>query len=117
MEDGAIRFKETNGIIIFTIMKDFTIAMDKTVQTVYQNFTEKGYKKFLFEFKPGNHITSGGIAILIGILGEIRKRDQQLSITGLSNHFKKTFNMIGISRYTSIYNSIEEAIHMMSFLN
>lgn len=117
MEIETIKLKESNGIMIFSIMTDFTTAMEKSVQDTYQNFSKRGYKKFLFTFHPTNHITSGGIAILISLLSQSRKRKQQISVAGLSDHFKKTFTMIGISRYTMIYDSTEEAIQKMCLLN
>ena len=87
--------------------------MEKTIQDLYTDITEKGYKKILIEFDPGNHITSGGMAILINLLSESQKRNQKVGITGLSDHFKKTFNMIGMTRYTTIYDSKDEALQKM----
>lgn len=113
MRDELIKISKKNGIAICTIMADFTIAMEKTMQDIYAEICEEGYNKILLEFNTKNHITSGGMAILISILSESQKRNQVICITGLSDHFKKTFGMIGITRYTTIYDSVEEAIQKM----
>lgn len=84
------------------------------MEDLYQELCDTGYKKILFEFNPENHITSTGIAILISLIDEGAKKDQRIGFIGLSSHFKKIFNLIGITRYATIYNSVEQAIHNMS---
>ncbi len=113
MGNEVIKLRETNEIIICSVFTDFTIVLEKTIQDIYADICEKGYKKILIEFNPKNHITSGGMAILISLLSEGRKRNQKFGITGISDHFKKTFGMIGITRYMTIYDSTEEAIKQM----
>ena len=112
--DEAFRLKEIKGIMIISPQADFTMSMESTMEDIYEDLCEKGYQKILFEFLPQNHITSGGMAILIGLISESRKRNQVIGVTGLSEHFKKTFHMVGITRYTTIYNSMEEALQKMS---
>ncbi|PIY21656.1 MAG: anti-sigma factor antagonist, partial [Deltaproteobacteria bacterium CG_4_10_14_3_um_filter_51_14] len=38
------------------------------------------------------------------------KTKQKVGITGLSEHFKKIFKMVGIARLATIYDSVSEAI-------
>jgi anti-anti-sigma factor len=64
-------------------------------------------------FDKNAYINSGGIALLIQILAETKKNNQQIGITGLSDHFKKIFNMVGITKFTKIYNTREEALESM----
>ena len=114
MEHEPIEIKETQDVGIISIIADFTTAMEKAVENTYQELCRKGYKKILIQFHPDYHITSGGIAILIGLLNKSQLLERQISITGLSEHFIKTFQMVGISRYTTIYSSLDEALQEMS---
>ena len=59
-------------------------------------------------------VQCGGIAVLIQILAQTKKNKQQISITGLSEHFKKIFNMVGITKFAKIYDSVEAALGQMS---
>jgi anti-anti-sigma factor len=65
-------------------------------------------------FSPDCYFNSGGIAFLIGITVESKKKGQTVSITGLSDHFKKIFKMVGLTRYVDIYDSVEDVhrIHL-----
>lgn len=113
MEDGVIKLKEINGIMVISPQIDFTASMERLMDDIYRDVCEKGCKKILFEFLPKNHITSGGMAILFSFIGKSKKKNQEICIAGLSKHFKKTFDMVGITRYTTIYESVEEALQKM----
>ena len=71
-------------------------------------------KKMLLNVEEGTYIDSGGIAVLIQILAQTKKNNQQISITGLSDHFNKIFNMVGITKFAEIHNTVESAIATMS---
>jgi len=113
-QEETFKVKEIKDIVVISTMTDFTLSMERIMDDVYQELCEKGYKKILFEFNPENHITSAGIAILISLIDESMKSNQKIGMTGLSGHFKNIFNLIGITRYATIYNSMEQAIQKMS---
>jgi anti-anti-sigma regulatory factor len=47
---------------------------------------------------------------LIGIASESRKNGQTVRLTGLSGHFQKIFNMVGLTKYTEIFQTEELAL-------
>ena len=65
------------------------------------------------KFDKNAYINSGGIALRIQILAETEKNNQQIGITGLSDHYKKIFNMVGVTKFTKIYSTREEALESM----
>jgi len=101
-------------VAVISIMTDFTTAIEKIMDDAYSDLCQNGYKKILIQFDQEKHITSGGIAVLIGLLSKSRQMGQQICLTGLSDHFTKTFNMVGINHYTTIYPSTELALQEMS---
>ena len=114
MLNDAIRIKEMKDVAVISVMTDFTTAMEKVMDDAYHDLSQNGYKKILIEFDQDKHITSGGIAVMIGLLSKSRQMGQQVCLTGLSEHFIKTFNMVGINHYTTIYSSEEAALKEMS---
>jgi anti-anti-sigma factor len=66
------------------------------------------------KFEEKAYINSGGIAVLIQLLAETKRNNQKIGITGLSDHFKKIFNMVGITKFAKIYNTVEEALENLS---
>lgn len=114
MLNEAIKIKEMKNIAVISIMTDFTTAIEKVMDDAYRDLSDKDFKKILIEFDKDKHITSGGIAVIIGLLSKSQQMGQQICLTGLSEHFAKTFNMVGINHYTTIYPSQEMAIQEMS---
>jgi len=92
------------------ISGDITAFSESFFNDAYQEASQMGNDRLLLQFEPGAYINSGGIAVLIQLLALSRKNDQRVGIAGLSEHFKKIFTMVGITKFAKIYASPEEAI-------
>ena len=110
----TFKVRKINDIIVISTLTDFTLSMERIMEDLYLELCSNGFRKILFEFNPENHITSAGIAILISLIDESMKNNQKIGIIGLSNHFKNIFDLIGITRYATIYSSVEQAVNNMS---
>ena len=106
---------ETMGdITLFDIRGDVTALSEPFINDAYKKALDRGVSKILLKFKKDAYINSGGIALLIQILAESKKNNQRTAITGLSDHFKKIFNMVGITKFARIYDTVEAALEAMS---
>jgi anti-anti-sigma factor len=106
---------ETHGAVtLFDIKGDVTTGSDSFLKRAYQNATDQGTSKILLKFDHEAYINSGGIAVLIQLLAETKRNNQQIGITGLSDHFKKIFNMVGITKFANIYNNVDEALQSLA---
>ncbi|MBI3801487.1 MAG: STAS domain-containing protein, partial [Deltaproteobacteria bacterium] len=76
----------------------------------YQQASVGGTKNLVLCFDKDGYINSGGIAILIGIAAESREKGQCIRLTGLSPHFQKIFDMMGLTKYMQIFPSEETAL-------
>jgi anti-anti-sigma factor len=102
---------ETHGTVtLLDIKGDVTTYSDPFLKDAYQNATDQGTSKILLKFDDKAYINSGGIAVLIQLLAETKSNNQQIGITGLSEHFNKIFNMVGITKFAKIYSNVEEAL-------
>ena len=106
---------ETVGdVTLFDIKGDVTALAEAYFYDAYQKANDLDTSKILFKFKKDSYINSGGIALLIQILAECEKNNQKTGIAGLSGHFKKIFNMVDITKFAKIYDTLEEALEAMS---
>ena len=102
---------ETQGAVtLLDIKGDVTTDSDPSLKKAYQRVNDQGAGKILLKFDENAYINSGGIAVLIQLLAETKRNNQQIGITGLSEHFKKIFSMVGITKFAAIYDTIDEAI-------
>lgn len=104
----TVRFER--GATIIDLAGDVTTFAEEAINNAYQEASSDGAHNIIFNFREHDYINSAGIAILIGIVTEARKRDQRLLMTGLSNHFQKIFRMVGLTQYADLYPSLEEAL-------
>jgi len=113
-QQTEIALETIGSITLFDIKGDVTALSESFLNDAYQKALDQGVSKILLKFKKDAYINSGGIALLIQILAESKKNNQQTKITGLSDHFKKIFNMVGITKFADIHDSVEAAVEAMS---
>jgi len=106
---------ESHGVVtLFDIQGDVTVFSEPFLNEAYKNANNEGATKLLLKFEKSAYINSGGIAVLIQLLAKTKQNSQQIGITGLSEHFKKIFHMVGITKFAEIHNTVEEALKNLS---
>jgi anti-anti-sigma factor len=114
-QKNEIKLERKNDIALMHIQGDITSHSEPYINEAYKELNEQGStQKILIQFEEDAYINSGGIAVLIQILAQTQKNDQQIGITGLSEHFKKIFGMVGITKFANIYDDLGEALQSLS---
>ena len=114
-EKNETRIERQNDISILHIQGDITAHSEPHINEAYKKLNDQGpTQTILIQFEADAYINSGGIAVLIQILAQTRKNNQQIGITGLSEHFKKIFRMVGITKFAKIYDDLGEALQSLS---
>ena len=114
-QTNQFKLEQQNDITLLYIQGDITAQSEPVINDAYKEANDQGnVKKILILFEENAYINSGGIAVLIQILAHTQKQNQQIGITGLSDHFKKIFNMVGIGKFAGIFDSAEDAVSAMS---
>jgi anti-anti-sigma factor len=109
-EEIQVSIREQKGATVIDLVGDVTTFAEDAINHAYQNASEKGATNIIFNFRENDYINSAGIAILIGVVTEARKKDQKLLMTGLSVHFQKIFRMVGLTQYADLYPNVDEAM-------
>lgn len=114
-QKNEIKLERLNDIAILQIQGDITAHSEPHINEAYKELLDQGpVQKILIQFEKDAYINSGGIAVLIQILAQTQKNDQQIGISGLSEHFKKIFRMVGITKFASIFDGLDQALKSMS---
>jgi anti-anti-sigma factor len=113
-QQTQIALETVGDVTLFDIKGDVTALSEPFLNEAYEKAIAQGVSKILLRFNKDAYINSGGIALLIQMLAETQKNNQQTAITGLSDHFKKIFNMVGITKFARIYETVEAALETMS---
>ena len=113
-QTNEINFEQHGGVTLFDIHGDLTSFSEPFLSEAYQNANTQGAEKILLKIDKEAYINSGGIAALIQILAQGKRNNQHIGITGVSDHFKKIFGMVGITRFADIHETVENALEEMS---
>jgi anti-anti-sigma factor len=111
---NEITLQKQGEVTLLDIKGDITAFSEPYLNDAYKSSDSQGAKKILFKFEDKAYINSGGIAVLIQVLAQTKRNNQTIGITGLSEHFKKVFHMVGITKFAAIHPSVEEALKAMS---
>ena len=109
-KDIKVSTSRKGGISIISIKGDVTATTGAEIFDAYQSDDVLNSLKVLLQFDKECYINSGGLASLIDIASEGRKKGQKIHAYGLSDHFQKIFHMVGLTRCIPIFSSEEEAM-------
>ena len=110
---NEITIENHGTVTVMEIQGDITAFSEPSLNEAYRKANTEGATRILLKIDEGSYINSGGIAILIQILAQTKKNNQMIGLTGISDHFKKIFHMVGITKFANIHNSLEEALQTM----
>lgn len=113
-EENQISVETVDAVTVLDISGDVTIRSEPFLKQAYEEANSQGGTRILLTFDENAYINSGGIAVLIQLLSQTRMNKQKVAITGLSDHFKKIFNMVGITKFGTICDSREAGLAYLS---
>ncbi len=103
-----VEVRENNDIATIEIVGDLTAAAEKDMDAAYQKARDYNPKNILLKFDGKSRINSAGIAIVINLVISGKENDCEVFVAGISKHFRKIFELVGLTKYTSIVESEEE---------
>ena len=104
--------KSIGEVAILNITGDVTAITGSSVEKACNSVNTIDSKHILMNFDQACYFNSGGIAFLIDIAVSSKKRGQILSITGLSDHFKKIFKMVGLTRWVEVHDTVDDVMKL-----
>lgn len=113
-QTNEIHLEAQGTVTVLDIRGDITAFSESSLGEAYRKASADGAEKLLLKIEKEAYINSGGIAVLIQILAQTRRTGQKVAITGISEHFKKIFNMVGITKFAEVFDSPETAVQALS---
>lgn len=112
-ENTDIQLQQEGDITIMNIRGDITAYSASIFTEAYRQALAQGARKIIFKIEKFAYINSGGIALIIQTLYKIKENNQIAAIAGVSPHFKKIFNMVGIAKFAEICDTLDDALHAL----
>jgi len=102
----SLRYEMLGDIPVIFVIGDMTSDADSDIVAIFNEIQEKYKSKgLIFNFTQTNYINSAGLATLINIIQEMEKRSGTVIFTGLTSHFQKVMDIVGITEFVRITDS------------
>ena len=105
-DEGDVVIIETTGYLN-------NVGGEKISEACYEKI-EKGKKLFLLDLENSKVVNSIGVSILIEIIEKLQDIDGRLGYYNLAPIVEKTFNIMGLTKYSTVFGSKSEALEGMS---
>lgn len=113
MSEFKVATKEVNNIVIIETEGYLNNVGGEAIASVCNAKMAEGKYKFLLNMGGTKVVNSIGVSILIEIIEKLQDVDGRLGYCNLAPIVNKTFNIMGISKYSSIFENEEEGINAL----
>ena len=113
MEFNITKRIEGNIVVIETTGYLNNVGGEKIAEVCYEEI-DKGKTLFLLNLENSKVVNSIGVSILIEIIEKLQDIDGKLGYYNLAPIVEKTFNIMGLTKYSTIYKTENEAIEEWS---
>lgn len=105
--------EESNGLVIISTQGYLNKDLGEEIQSVANDYIEKGTTSFLINLSQSNIVNSIGASIMIELIETLQEIDGDLSFCELAPIIEKTFNIMGLTKYCKTFKSQTEAIEAL----
>ena len=114
MSEFKLDVKEEGDVVVITTEGYLNnVGGEKSAEACYEKI-ESGKNNFLLNLERSSVVNSIGVSILIEIIEKLQESDGKLGYFNLAPIVAKTFNIMGLTKYSTIYESEEDGISQMS---
>ena len=114
MSDFTLNVREEGDVVIIETTGYLNnVGGEKISKACYEKM-ETGKKKILLNLENSKVVNSIGVSILIEIIEKLQDVDGKLGYYNLAPIVDKTFNIMGLTKYSTIYSSESEGLSGMS---
>jgi anti-anti-sigma factor len=113
-EKNEIHLRTEKNVTIMDIQGNVTSRSESFLSEAFEKASAEEATQIVVSFNENCSINGGGIAILIQLLSNSQRNNLEVAITGLSDNFKKVFEMVGITKFARIFDNQEDAIKSFS---
>ena len=108
MADFSLDVKDEGDVVIIETTGYLNnVGGEKISEACYEKM-ENGKKLFLLDLENSKVVNSIGVSILIEIIEKLQDVDGKLGYYNCAPFVEKTFNFMGLTKYSTVYGSEAE---------
>ena len=114
MSDFSLNVREEGDVVIIETTGYLNNVGGEKISEVCYEKMDGGKKYFLLNLENSKVVNSIGVSILIEIIEKLQDVGGKLGYYNLAANVEKTFNIMGLTKYSSVYSSESEGIEGMA---
>jgi len=103
----TINIRGNDDLVVIEVQGDLNTSAERDMDDAYKKACDYNAKKILIKFDGKSRMNSAGIANIIDLVIKSQEK-HRIFIAGVSKHFQKIFELVGLTKYTTIVESEEE---------
>ncbi|MDZ4725945.1 MAG: STAS domain-containing protein [Leptospira sp.] len=112
IEEFKIRLGFENGgaLPVIHIAGEITSEAEDEIVQSYESIPTDKKSRVILNFTDTSYINSAGIATLISLITKSSESHGKIEFAGLNNHFRKVMDIVGLTDFVLIHDSLDSAI-------
>ncbi|WP_078128287.1 STAS domain-containing protein [Leptospira alexanderi] len=98
------------SVPIIHIEGEITSEADEEILGKYESIPQEKRDRVILNFQGTSYINSAGIATLISLITKASETKKKVEFAGLNEHFRKVMDIVGLTDFVLIHNSLQEAL-------
>ncbi|MEJ5243183.1 MAG: response regulator [Desulfomicrobiaceae bacterium] len=96
-------------ILVIHIQGSLNAYSEGLLREAYQQGLDARVRRVVLEFEPSTSVNGAGIAILTQLVLDSEKDGVEIVMAGLSDNFRRVFDIVGLTRMVRLYPTVAEA--------
>ena len=107
-----ISFEKKDDICLLNLCTSGYLNLEtgEEVSSLCKNQIEKGENRFLLDLSSTKMVNSIGVSLLIEVIEALEDKDGKLAFCNMVPIVEKTFKIMGLSDYATLFTTQEEAL-------
>lgn len=104
-----VETRQEGDILVIHIQGSLNAYSEGILRDAYRQGVEARARRIVLQFDPSTSVNGAGIAILTQLVLESEKDGVEIVMAGLSENFRRVFDIVGLTRMVRLYPTVAEA--------
>lgn len=111
---NEISIRNIESVFVLDIHGNVTSNSEPFLLDACNRLVEQEANQLVLHFDENATINGAGITLLTQLVLESSQKGRKIAITGVSDNFKKVFDIVGISKFATLADNEDEAVAMVT---
>jgi len=108
--DLGLDVSERGGYSVLAVSGEVDVATVPRLREQLHGLVAEGHTKIVVDLDGVDFLDSTGLGVLVGALKRVRSNDGELSLVCTQPRIRKVFEVTGLTKVFTLYDSVDEAV-------